>query len=150
TLLVRDPEGNFSFLHQSVMEFLVARDLAPRLAREDGGGLLGRREMSGLMTDFVTSLAGRETAIEWARQVLQGEASESAKKNAASILKRAGAELGPRVDFAGRDLRGQDYSTQTLRRANLVGANLRDARLRGADLRGADLRGANLDCADLR
>lgn len=67
TLLVRDEEGRFSFVHQSVMEWLVA-ELAAKQLREGGdSAALGWREMSDLMTDFFIALAAREAARSWAQ-----------------------------------------------------------------------------------
>ncbi|KYF75483.1 hypothetical protein BE17_33685 [Sorangium cellulosum] len=149
TLLVRDEEGSFSFIHQSVPEWLVARRAAEEVA---GGGepvSLGLREMSELMADFFSALAGTDTAVTWARAALASGSKESAKKNALLVLKRLGVEAHVGVNLAGQDLRGRDLSRQDLRGADLTGADLTGARLVEADLRDASLERAVLLRADL-
>jgi len=175
TLLVRDDDGGFSFLHPSVLEWLVARRASEELAMESPAETLASREMSPLMADFFVALAGNETALAWARRALVGEGRDAAKSNALLVLRRLGEEMREPVDLAGRDLRGKDLSGEDLPgadltaadltaarlvgtrltaarlcRAKLRGADLTQARLDGADLRGADLTGARLLGADLR
>src|SRR5262249_207259 len=71
TVLVREEEGRFSFVHDSVMEWLVAREAARRLQEEgQPTDLLGRREMSELMVAFLCDLVGRGLAEAWARAAL--------------------------------------------------------------------------------
>jgi 3',5'-cyclic AMP phosphodiesterase CpdA len=74
TLLVRTEAGRFRFVHRSVMEWLVADHAAEELRKNGSGTLptLAVREMSELMTDFFCTLAGRERAVAWAREVLTG------------------------------------------------------------------------------
>ncbi|MGH8899813.1 MAG: pentapeptide repeat-containing protein [Egibacteraceae bacterium] len=176
TLLVRDEEGSFSFVHSSVMEWLVANHAAACLTSgEADPEVLGKRELSALMVDFFCGLAGRARARAWATSVLGAPAgAEAAKRNALLVLDRLG-ERAPRAQLQGQDLRGQTFSSaQDLSGADLRGADLTDARLvgvnlsganlvhatlvgarldgatlRGADLRGADLTGARLLGADL-
>jgi WD40 repeat protein/3',5'-cyclic AMP phosphodiesterase CpdA len=150
TLLVRDDEGNFAFLHQSVMEWLVARELGKALESEDAGRLLAVREVSALMTDFLISEAGRDASRAWAERVIAGEASEVTKKNANLVAKQLGEPVHVVADYSGKDLRNQDLSGRDLRRARMRGADLTDARLVGTDLRDADLDAAVLERADLR
>jgi WD40 repeat protein len=178
TLLVRDDDGGFSFLHPSVLEWLVARRASEELAMESPAVTLASREMSPLMADFFVALAGHETALAWARRALVSDdstQSSATKSNALLVLHRLGEEMREPVDLAGRDLRGKDLSGEDLpgadltaadlsaarllgtrltaarlSRARLCGADLSHARLDGADLRGADLTGARLLGADLR
>jgi WD40 repeat protein len=154
TLLVRDEEGNFAFLHQSILEWLVARNAA-----ETDPEVLYSREMSPLMADFFTDLAGKDRAVAWARSILSSPAGEAAKKNALVVLERQKEEVGDALGLAGQDLRGKDLSGRDLSEADLNGAELSDARLVGArldrarlvkaTLRGADLSHADLTLADL-
>lgn len=58
TLLVRDEEGGFSFVHQSVMEWLVASKAFKELERGSPAEVLIVRELSPLMADFLCDLAG--------------------------------------------------------------------------------------------
>ena len=73
SLLVRDPEGLFSFVHQSVMEWLVANRAAEQIADQAGErhavDALGKAKMSPLMADFFCGLA-KESAEPWAQDVL--------------------------------------------------------------------------------
>ncbi|AUX29085.1 MULTISPECIES: pentapeptide repeat-containing protein [Sorangium] len=149
TLLVRDPEGNFSFLHASVLEWLVAREAAAELRRGGEATVLGWREMSDLMVELFTAMADREASVAWARQVLGGASGEIAKRNAIGVLKRLNVEAEERVNLAGQDLRGKDLSRRNLRGADLRGADLRAAMLIETDLGGASLAGAALSRADL-
>jgi WD40 repeat protein/3',5'-cyclic AMP phosphodiesterase CpdA len=170
TLLVRSQDGGFTFVHQSIMEYLVADAVATGLDVE-GGGLLRDRLMSPLMADFLVDLAGRGTAVGWAGQTLADRrAPTTAKQNALLVWKSlaaAGVDLRSGVgrlrlvamdlrplDLTGQDLRGADLRHATMRgmrleEINLSGADLRGANLRGADLRGVDLAGADLRAADL-
>jgi WD40 repeat protein len=149
TLLVRDAEGNFSFLHQSVLEWLVANAAAGKLKAMGEMPELGMRDMSDLMADFLAALAGREVTTTWARRMLRQETTEAAKNNALRVLGRLGEQTRERLYLAGRDLRGQDLSGQDLRGADLSGADLSEARLVDAQLEGALLAGARLVHTDL-
>jgi len=145
TLLVRTPEGEFAFVHQSVMEWLVANSAAERLQSGDVADTLLTRRMSVLMRDFLCDLAGHELARHWAANVLTDPAaSEVAKQNALAVSQRLGG--GERQVLAGVDLRGQNLTNRDLRNAQLQGADLRGMRLVGTNLAGADLRGADLRC----
>jgi WD40 repeat protein/3',5'-cyclic AMP phosphodiesterase CpdA len=156
TLLVRSDEGQFAFVHQSVMEWLVANRAAEQV--KVGGperyavDALAMGTMSPLMADFFRSLAG-DCAEAWAQDVL-GMAAESAlskvaKDNALLVLQQSGKNARQAVQLARQDLRGKDFSGQSLRGANLSGADLTDAKLVRTDLTGANLQGATLLRADL-
>ncbi|MEV5429471.1 TIR domain-containing protein [Streptomyces sp. NPDC052701] len=172
SLLVRSEEGVFRFIHGSVVEWLIARECALRLARGDAA-LLTRRQLSQLAVEFLCDLADHRLCQEWAERalgdtaadapepVLRGE--EVARANAVRILTRlrvpahtdlrgaslAGEDLSYR-DFSGVDLTRADLTDARLVGANLSGAVLRHARLTGARLDGADLTGADLRGADFR
>ncbi|XXX72929.1 NACHT domain-containing protein [Sorangium sp. So ce134] len=66
TLLVRDDDGNFGFIHQSVLEWLVAREAATEVLKTGDSAALGVREMSDLMIDFFGDLAGPAVSLGWA------------------------------------------------------------------------------------
>lgn len=151
TLLVRDGEGRFSLLHQSVLEWLVAETAARRLSAANAVELLERGEMSMLMVQFFCDLAGRERAVGWARRVLllQSKKTDAAQKNALAVLRWLQEDEGAGAALAGVDLEGQDLSGRNFRGADLQGANLRNARLSGADLTGARLSQAILTNAVL-
>lgn len=149
SLLVRDEEGLFSFVHRSVMEWLVAKQAADDLMRGQDPSALVVDEMSALMADFFAAMAGRERVATWAREKLAVVEEAILRTNATLLLARMG-ERFERVSFEGQDLRGRDLSRVEWRGANLRGVDLRGAMLKGADLRGASLVGANLSHADLR
>ncbi|HET8660170.1 MAG TPA: pentapeptide repeat-containing protein, partial [Micromonosporaceae bacterium] len=150
SLLVRTEDATFTFVHQSIMEWLVADAAAQALLHSGRCEELGARLMSALMVDFFCDLAGWEPARGWAASVLgDPQASAAAKQNALAVSTRitetgAAAGWGPRPDLAGVDLRGQDLTGRDLQGADLQGADLRGMRLRGVDLTGADLRDADL------
>jgi uncharacterized protein YjbI with pentapeptide repeats len=151
SLLVRDDEGRFSFVHQSVLEWLVANAeaTAVQAGKEPPGS--SRGEMSELMVDFFTALAGVVAARAWAEATLEREdATAAAKQNALRVLERSAAgalesaEAARPLALPGQDLRAQDLSTFDLRHADLRGTDLRGQELTGKDLTGADLRKASL------
>jgi WD40 repeat protein/nucleoside phosphorylase len=148
TLLVRDDGKNFSFIHQSIMEWLVAKEAARELSSPGSSEALGVKIISPLMADFVWGLAGRHQAEQWAQDMLGKEATSTVHKNALLILKQLGVEAQS-VKLAGQDLRGQDFSRKFLRGANLAGAILSGVSLIHADLTGATLTGTQLQRADL-
>lgn len=171
SLLVRNADGVFRFIHGSVVEWLIARACALRLTDGDPS-LLARRQLSQLAVEFLCDLADHRTCQQWAERELSGSpdgteptarGQEVARANAVKILTRlrvpahtdlrgaalAGEDLSHR-DFAGVDLTRADLTDARLVGANLSGAVLRHARLTGARLDGADLTDADLRGADLR
>lgn len=52
SLLVRDADGAFSFVHRSVLEWLVAEAAAREVTESGDSAALGADEMSELMVDF--------------------------------------------------------------------------------------------------
>ncbi len=125
TLLVRDDEGRFTFLHRSILEFAAAWSaaLALRLGRVESR-LLSGAEMTELMAEFFGDLAEPERAMGWAQATLGGEATALAKKNAQRVLDRLPDDVRARLvgfrvvrrnevirgeSFAGQDLRGRIF-----------------------------------------
>jgi energy-coupling factor transporter ATP-binding protein EcfA2 len=143
TLLVRDEEGSFAFVHQSVMEWLVADDIARELAAGNEPSALGARPMTPLMTEFLCDLSSRELLAAWARAATRVGGGAHSGTNALVLLDRLGEHVSG-ASFAGQDLAGSDLVERDLRGANLAGADLTEARLEGGDLRAADLRAATL------
>lgn len=150
TLLVRTEGERFTFVHRSVMEWLVA-DHAAEVLRDGGDpGELITRPISDLMADFVATLAGHRRSVAWARAILADSDFPVgiAKANALTLLRRLRVPVSDggraKVYLPGADLRGLDLSGMDLRGATLFGANLEGARLDGADLSGANLIGADL------
>ncbi|HTN84103.1 MAG TPA: pentapeptide repeat-containing protein, partial [Sorangium sp.] len=149
TLLVWDDQENFRFIHQSVLEWLVAREAAEEVQRAGEAAALAQREVSDLMADFFGALAGRDAAAAWARAALGGAWGAVAAANALRLDGRMGLGVRERMNLAGADLRGQDLSGKDLSGCDLRGADLREATLVRANLSGARLEGALLDGADL-
>ncbi len=153
TLLVRTEDGAFSFVHRSIMEWLVARAATDELEGENASQILESRRFSGLMINFLCDLAGHETARRWAASILREPGpNEAAKQNALAVNGRL--KVGVRKQLAGVDLRGQDLTGWDLGGADLRSATLRgmqivDANFRGADLCEADFTGARLTTCDL-
>lgn len=179
TLLVRDEEGSFSFLHQSILEWLVAREAAGQIAGGVPPDSLLCREISPLMADFLIGLCGRNRVLAWVPET-GGPPSAEAARNAFLLTQRlereseldtapASAGEAGDADLSHHDYRGFDLSGQDLSRADLEGADFTgaqldealfvEARLRRArlietslvraDLAKADLAGADLTGADL-
>jgi WD40 repeat protein/3',5'-cyclic AMP phosphodiesterase CpdA len=148
SLLRRDDEGCFFFVHQSVMEWLVAREAADTIGSGYATATIDIRPMSPLMIDFFCDLAGRETALRWAQNEVNtpNAGTQTAKDNALEVLKRLGGNA--RLSFSSQDLRGRDLGN-SLAGADFSGANLTEARLTQANLADACLDGAKLLRADL-
>jgi WD40 repeat protein/nucleoside phosphorylase/type II secretory pathway predicted ATPase ExeA len=148
SLLKRDAEGLFSFVHRSVLEWLVAGEAVSELAETDHAAVLDADAMSPLMARFFVDLAGRGRAEEWARRVFEARKRGTAEQNALRVA--AELKLALVVSLAGQDLRGVNLAGLNLRGANLRGVNLEGVALEGRDLTGADLTGARLARSDLR
>jgi WD40 repeat protein/3',5'-cyclic AMP phosphodiesterase CpdA len=146
SLLVRTGDDAFTFVHQSVMEWLVAAHAARELKESGAATSLHSREMSRLMAAFFTDLAGHEAAREWASRILADHAvPEAARQNALAVSARLPEPTAPeRHDLSGLDLRTADLSGRDLRGAILRGAILRGMRLDHVNLEGADLTEADL------
>ena len=170
TLLIRDGDARFTFLHRSVMEWLVARHAAQALAEGDPRPEALNRPMSDLMADFLCGLATPRVARTWAETTLGARpVAGASSENALLVLRRLGVEPAMPVRLAGQDLSGQDFTGRDLHGAHLAHADLTEARLTrarlsnadlslailvrsdldGANLTGAVLRGADLTCARL-
>lgn len=152
SLLVRNDQDRFEFVHRSVLEYLVAAQAAQ--SAQDGtvdNALLGDRLMSDLMVDFLVSAADTESLAHLVRVGLTADsvAGPRLRENLFRLAHRLGLP-GVGLDLSGQDLRGEDLSARDLSWANLAGANLagircHDLDLTGADLTGADVRGSRLE-----
>ncbi len=149
TLLVRDEGNNFSFIHQSVLEWFVARTVAQAIQQQQPAVAFEVRAGSALMVDFVWGLARREQAERWALQVLESQATGPLRENAEQMLQRLGVKIQKNLNYSGQLLSGRDFSKQDLRGANFTGAILTGASFVGANLTGATLVRAKLRRADL-
>ncbi|WP_437763209.1 pentapeptide repeat-containing protein [Sorangium sp. So ce764] len=126
SLLVRDAEGAFSFVHRSVLEWLVA-EAAARAARVLHGAAEGHAKDNG------------PRIVRWLER---GEE--------VAVIREEEIEVVKGFELAGQDLSGQNFNHTDLRRANLTRANLTNATLVDASLAGATLVSARLGRADLR
>ncbi|MCP4701322.1 MAG: NACHT domain-containing protein [Gammaproteobacteria bacterium] len=151
TLLVRDAEGYFGFIHQSVMEWLAAKAAAAALQnkRERAGDILGKQEISTLMADFFKDLAGHEAAKIWAKTTLAAEdATDTAQANAMKVLQRLAVKFKQALHRVGQELRGEDFSGQDLSGSDFSGADCTDAVFSACVLRQVNFHGAILVNAD--
>ena len=140
SLLVQTEDSAFAFVHQSIMEWLVADAAAGDLDHPRAGQILttlmdipgdGRVPHRPGRASGCPSLGGGHTRRS-------AGLAEAAKQNALAIADLAGpaapedlAGLQPLgQNLAGVDLRGQDLSGRDLRWANLREADLRGMRLR--------------------
>ncbi|ASW55217.1 pentapeptide repeat-containing protein [Plantactinospora sp. KBS50] len=171
SLLIRTDDGVFSFIHDSVTEWLVARHLADDLAAGHGkrhADRLHAHPLSQLTIDFLCDLAEPSVCRSWANAVLNDpDAAPAARTNAGRIITRFSTSAGlslrsallsglhlterswPGADLTGADLTGARLTDMmlanvTLRGARLTGVAIEDTDLSGADLSGTDLRGARL------
>jgi WD40 repeat protein/3',5'-cyclic AMP phosphodiesterase CpdA len=153
TLLVRDDAGTFAFVHQSVMEWLVANHAAERIKAGADASVLARGEMSALMADFFVDLAGPDAARAWATAALAAPGAEGdqgrAKASALLILDRMKDTSVRITELAGESLRGRDLSKRDMVGAKLAKADLTESRLEETNLTRADLTDAILTHADL-
>ncbi|MDQ1293216.1 MAG: hypothetical protein QG608_1097, partial [Actinomycetota bacterium] len=164
SLLVRTEDDAFTFVHQSIVEWLVAHVVARELRAHRSSTPLTTRRMTKLMVDFLIDLVGVPLAQDWARQTLMSSCcSQRAKQNALQVTTRIPAVLAEkprgatasdvqdqeRVDLRGIDLRGQDLTGLDLSSAVLSGADLRGMRLERVNLTEADLTHARFEGATL-
>ncbi len=147
SLLKRDADGMFSFVHRSVLEWLVASEAVSELEASGNADVLDADAMSPLMARFFVDLAGKERAEGWARRVFAAEKGGTTEKNALQVAGELGLEFI--VNLEGRDLRGVSLIGLILRGANLRRVNLEGVVLRDYDFTGADLTEARLARADL-
>ncbi|MEU8659892.1 pentapeptide repeat-containing protein [Actinoplanes philippinensis] len=151
SLLVRTDEGMFGFIHNSVMEWLIAqrvRDDLERSTHPRDLTVLSRQLLSSLSVDFLCDLADTRLLQQWATTVLDDEsAGQFARENAGRCIARL--ELSGKHNMRGISLVGQDLSYRSWPGVDLTGADLSGVRFVGADLSGAILRDARLTDAVL-
>ncbi|WP_322762120.1 TIR domain-containing protein, partial [Frankia sp. Cr2] len=149
SLLTRADEGLFGFIHFSVIEWLVADDIARRFRHgEANPALLSRHHLSGLTVEFLCDLAPGDACRAWATDALDSSDVHSiARANALKISSRLRTPI--HSDLRGRSLRGEDLSYREMRAVDFTGADLTDAVLTGADLAGAIMRNTTLVVARL-
>lgn len=147
TLLTRDDQGRIAFIHQTVLEWLVARHLAGEIAGDRRIADLEVGRLNAFMVELLRQRLGEPVLARWAEACLASSTGR-AVENAREVLHRLNREATARADHRDQDLRGQDLGGQSLRHALLDRANLSGARLVGRDLTGASLVGAALAYAD--
>src|SRR6266700_4011101 len=149
SLLARTDQGLFGFIHASVVEWLVAAEIARQLNHGVARPApLAARPLSQLTVDFVCDLAGAQPCQAWAGPILADPAaSELARANEIKVSTRL--RTPAEIDLRGALLKGEDLSYRELAGVDLTGADLSDARLAGTNLAGATLRDANLSGARL-
>ncbi|HET9627509.1 MAG TPA: pentapeptide repeat-containing protein [Kofleriaceae bacterium] len=148
TLLTRDDRGRISFVHQTVLEWLVVGQLAAEITGAVASSHLEVGRLNAFMIDLLQERLGDTALVRWAEARLAAPASNAVAENAREVLKRLNHEATSRVSLRDQDLRGQDLGGQSLRGADLDGADLTGARLVERDLTGASFVGAQLAYAD--
>jgi WD40 repeat protein/3',5'-cyclic AMP phosphodiesterase CpdA len=149
TLLTRDDQGRIGFIHQTVLEWLVADRVAGEITGELPAANLDVGRLNAFMIDLLRERIGDDTLARWAEARLAPPTTDAATENARDVLRRLGREADVRAVHRDQDLRGQELGGQSLRQAILDRADLTGARLVGRDLTGASLIGAQLVYADL-
>jgi WD40 repeat protein/nucleoside phosphorylase len=148
SLLKRDAAGMFSFVHRTVLEWLVADEAARELEAGGEASVLAAEAMSPLMARFFVQLANRKLTEVWAREVFAKGGGGHAERNALKVAKELGVAIVANLE--GRDLRGESLGGLNLFGANLRNANLEGLSLSGREFSGATLAGARLVRADLQ
>ncbi len=153
--LHRDPEGYYSFIHRSFLEFFIARTIRAGLAAGDSGCLALKR-ITREVAFFLEFWPEAKRIPEVAGQVLEASCLPGVSENALLLLYfHARARLGPLVGpgtEGDEDLPGlrEAFSRLRPKMLHLEKADLGGARLPGIDLSGARLEGSVLTRADLR
>jgi hypothetical protein len=149
SLLRQDDDGRVSLVHQSVLEWLVARIAGDAIVHRHQSAILATRRLPELAIAFLCDHLGRDNALHWAREAAasSSDIADVVKDNAMATLTHLRAV--PSISLGGMDCRGRDFSGQSLAGADLHDADLGEARLVKTDLTGACLDGARLVKADL-
>jgi WD40 repeat protein/Cdc6-like AAA superfamily ATPase len=138
-------EELFTFIHSSVMEWLVAAEIADRLRhRGSHPALLSERELTDLVRNFLCDLAETADLRAWLEHVRDNvdRDDETAHHNARRIA--AALQTPYSRNMRGANLRGEDLTERQWPGVDLSGADLTDTILSKVDLSGANLSGADL------
>jgi len=148
TLLTRDDRGRIGFIHQTVLEWLVAGRVAGEITGAVHGTHLDVGRLDAFMIDLLRERLGDDVLARWAEGRLASPSTGTAAENARDVLKHLDREAAAPAVLRDQDLRGQALGGQSLRHSILEGAVLTGARLVGRDLTGASLVDAELAYAD--
>ena len=160
TLVCRTGDNKFEFMHQSVLEWLVADHIATVLLeavkRDEAIQLLTLRELSPLMTDFLIGLGDSAFLRQWTDEILAARARQSDQlvENVLLIRKRLGIVNDKQLlDLSGQNLDGQEFTQQNLTGSDFRGTSLKNAVFSNCILQDcrfddADISGARFDNAD--
>ena len=126
SLLVRGEDGVFGFIHSSVAEWLVARQIAAHLTEQGGpAAALERRPLSPLTIDFLCDLAAPLELRQWVIGVLEDpgleEAGTGSAARANALRLNARMRIPARCDLRGAQLRGEDLSHREFGRSTSPG-----------------------------
>lgn len=152
--LHRDPEGYYSFIHRSFLEFFIARTLRKGLSKGDPT-CFNLKRITREVAFFLEFWPEAKKVPAVAGRILKGRYQAKVSENALFLLYfYARASLGPLV---GPGSEAEDlptirkvFSAERPKTLNLAGADLEGARIPGIDLSGAHLEGVRLTRADLR
>jgi WD40 repeat protein len=139
SLLVRAEDGTFRFIHQSIMEWLVAAAIAGELTATGAAGDLLSHSISRLMSRFLIDLVDVRALMAWLRE----RASDIALQNTFCLLDDMRVPFAVSFDLPEANLRSLDLNDRDLHGANLHGTNLHGMQLHNVNLSEADLSGAD-------
>ncbi|MFL6260862.1 MAG: pentapeptide repeat-containing protein [Thermoanaerobaculia bacterium] len=152
--LHRDPEGYYSFIHRSFLEFFIARTIRQGLAKGDGS-CLDLKRITREVAFFLEFWPEAKRIPEVTGRFLENGYQARISENSLILLYfHARASLGPLV---GPGIDDQDdlprlreaFSRMRPKTLRLEGADLEGALIPGIDLRDARLERANLSRANL-
>src|SRR5262249_54767813 len=98
TLLTRDDQGRIAFIHQTVLEWLVAGHLAEEIASDRRMIDLEVGRLNAFMVDLLRQRLGDQVLADWAETCLASAAGRAAE-NAREVLHRLDREVTTRADL---------------------------------------------------
>jgi WD40 repeat protein len=125
SLLHNDAEGNWKFVHRSIMEYFLVSLIERYLLVAEASNTMDRPDWSGRA---------------WTDQM---------RRFTSEMLRSCEYKHLSGADLHGLDLKGADLSGVDLHGANLSGANLCDAHMSAANLSGANLTEVRLENASI-
>lgn len=146
--LRRDAEGNYSFVHESFLEYFIADLLITDVdeAKFDRFEATLTPEIIGFLSDLVSV---RGSKVEEILEAVVRCKHDVARGNLTALLCKLGAEMRD-VSLAGACLRGVELDGVRLVDCDLSGADLSGGSFVGADFERTSLKGANLSYAHFR
>jgi WD40 repeat protein len=164
TLLIRDDVGNFEFVHRSILEYLIAKQIAEEIngaaQNKQATWLLEEVKTTDLLLKFFARMLDITAFNTWLGDNANTE-NDLFRKNLENVFEMLRSldlhlpQLTLIHNFEGLDRSNEDFSNQDFQNARFKQSQLRlslwnRSQLRGADFSDADLTQASLMGADLR